>query len=76
MLLQSHSQHGIRFVLMKMVAIFIAHGSIDLNVQCLKEIIDRKWTEKKVLGRHRKVLVHSESADTEKENSIRKQVSS
>ena len=47
MLLQSHSQHGIRFVLMKMVAIFIAHGSIDLNVQCLKEIIDRKWTEKK-----------------------------
>ena len=45
---------------MMMMAIFIVHGSVDLNAQCL-EGDHREWTEK-VLGRHRKVLVRSESS--------------
>ena len=38
---------------MMMMAIFIAHGSIDSMLNALKEIIDRKWTEES-LGKTQK----------------------
>ena len=59
---------------MMMMAIFIAHGSIDSMLNALKEIIDRKWTEKNI-GKTEKFRCTVSLADTEKELSIRKQVS-
>ena len=59
-----------------MMAIFIAHGSIDLNAQ-YAEGNDRQKIDnnKKVLERHRKTFgAQLNPADTEKEKSIRKQV--
>ena len=38
--------------MMLLIAIFIAHGSIDLNAQYAEEDYIRKWTEK-VLGRQK-----------------------
>ena len=49
-------------LLLLMMTIFVAHGSIDWNAQCTEGDYRQKMDRKKLLGRHRKVLVHSESS--------------
>lgn len=56
-----------------MMATSKAHGLIDLNAECAEGDYRQKWTEK-VLGRQKFRCIAS-PADTEKETSIRKQVS-
>ena len=64
-------------IMVMMMAISIAHGSTDLNAQCTEgDYRQKKWTEKKKSWEDiEKFRCTVSPADTEKEKSIRKQVS-
>ena len=61
--------------MMMMMAIFIAHGSIDLNAQCAEGDYRQKIDRKKSWEDIQKFRCTVSPADTEKEKSVRKQVS-
>ena len=61
-------------MMMMMIATSIAHGSIDLNVQCAEGDYREKM-DRKSLWKAEKFRCRVSPAETEKETSIRKQVS-